>query len=173
MLYRRQRIGESEVYEFGAELDGGDDLHETWRKATAPDVLFLSRAVANSNEELEQLRHPFHWFTDTFFSLTGGMSHWQQSIQPLLEKHPWFADEVVALLRDVDVPITSIRSESILGESESVRPDIAELGALSSLLALGAKRPRRRTTLTHTTELGSAEFDFSEESEGTKNHPFR
>jgi AAA domain, putative AbiEii toxin, Type IV TA system len=156
LLYERQRTGETETYKFGDELEGGSDLHETWRKSTAPDVLFLSRAVANSNEELGQLRHPLRWLTRTLHVILGGLTGWQDSVQSLLAEHPSMTDEVVELLKDVDVPVSRIRSELL---------ETADTNSLG----FGTTEPRRRTTLTHQTALGMAEFDLSEESEGTKN----
>ena len=160
LLYARQRSGETESYSFGPELEGGRDLHETWRRATAPDVLFLSRAVANSNEELEQLRHPLRWLTRTLHIVSVNMSIWQKSVQSLIARHPTTADGVVSLLRDVDVPITRIRAQ--VPEFADESNDIGALRKMSSA-------PRPKTTLTHETALGTADFDFSEESEGTKN----
>jgi predicted ATPase len=167
LLYARRRSGDSEEYEFGTELEGGADLHETWRKLTAPDVLFLSRAVANSNEDLEQLRHPLRWLTKTLHVTSTPASSWQESVQSLLAKHPSVAGEVVELLRDLDVPVARIRSE--LAEPKDA--DQAKASGLFSSISLGLAAPqaRRRTTLTHTSALGAADFDFSEESEGTKN----
>ncbi len=163
LLYERSRSKDAESYRFGDELEGGSDLHETWRKATAPDVLFLSRAVANSNEELQQLRHPLRWLTQRFDAMQVSLSNWQKSVQSLLERHPSIAANVATLLREVDVPVTGIRSETLdANDASDVAPDI---GALTRV----ATRPRRRTTLTHETSLGTADFDFSEESEGTKN----
>lgn len=168
LLYERQRSGDAEIYKFGDELEGGSDLHETWRKSTAPDVLFLSRAVANSNEELEQLRHPLRWLTRTLDVNLVSMSGWRDSVQSLLAKHPSMADEVVELLKDVDVPVTRIRSE-LLGPADADGVPATEPVNRLAALGRGATAPRRRTTLTHATALGSADFDFSEESEGTKN----
>ncbi len=168
LLYERQHTGESEIFKFGDELEGGPDLHETWRKSTAPNALFLSRAVANSNEELNQLRHPLRWLTQTLHVIEGSMSGWQASVQSLLAEHPRTADEVVNLLGDVDVPVTNIRSELLESTDANGTPATGVANALASL-SRGAIGPRRRTTLTHSTALGTADFDFSEESEGTKN----
>jgi hypothetical protein len=169
LLYERRRSGDAETYEFGPGLEGGADLHETWRKATAPDVLFLSRAVANSNEELQQLRHPLRWLTRTLdVVLSGSMSVWQKSVQSLLARDPYLADDVVNLLRDVDVPITRIRSEA-LGGADANNDTASALPKTLGALAAMRSAPRRKTTLTHETALGKADFDFAEESDGTKN----
>jgi AAA domain, putative AbiEii toxin, Type IV TA system len=122
LLYERVRRAGVEAYRFGEALEGGADLHETWRKATAPDVLFLSRAVANSNEELQQLRHPLRWLTESVTVVRGSLGVWQRSVQSLIEKYPPFADEVVALLREVDVPITGMRSEAVGAAGGDVPP---------------------------------------------------
>ena len=168
LLYERRRSGDVEVYRFPG-LEGGADLHETWRKATAPDVLFLSRAVANSNEELNQLRHPLRWLTRTLdVVLSGSMSVWQKSVQSMLARHPSMAEDVVSLLRDIDVPITSIRSE-VLGAADANDDTASALPKTLGILSAMRSAPRRKTTLTHKTALGTADFDFAEESDGTKN----
>jgi AAA15 family ATPase/GTPase len=60
------------------------------------------------------------------------------------------AVNVVNLLNDNDIPVTTIRSTNI---SQTLLP----------------AKEQPRTTLTHKTALGEAQFDFDEESEGTKN----
>ncbi|WP_426992158.1 AAA family ATPase [Methylomonas sp. CM2] len=62
LLYERKHQAGGDIYRFGAALEGGIDLHELWRKATGPQTLFISQAVANSSEELKQLRIPLLWF---------------------------------------------------------------------------------------------------------------
>ena len=80
---------------------------------------------------------------------------------------------MAGLLSDVDVPITSIRSKL----QESVTPELNSPGDLSAqdgqrnsdqLTALHTNT-RVSTILTHKSSLGEADFDYSEESDGTKN----
>lgn len=161
LLFERTRTGDAENYIFGDALEGGTDLHKIWQKATSPNTLFLSRAVANSSQELQQLRHPFRWLSHGLIVVQGDMNAWQKSVRSLLERHKSIRGDVARLLREVDVPVSQIRTEAIqqddaVGEAQ---PRGLEAAAVS----------RRRTTLTHETALGSAEFDFQEESEGTKN----
>lgn len=76
---------------------------------------------------------------------------WQSSSQSLIAHQFDFTTEVVALLRDNDIPVTAIRRDSVTPQ-------------------LGLRlTPTDQTTLTLKTALGEAEFDFSEESDGTKN----
>ena len=58
LLYERLHRDGKEVYHFGAELEGGRDLHVLWKNATGPQVLFLTQAAANSSEGMQQLRKP-------------------------------------------------------------------------------------------------------------------
>jgi AAA15 family ATPase/GTPase len=153
LLFSRERKADSEEYEFGALLEGGYDLHDTWRKTTAPDVLFLARAVANSSEQLTQLRKPFRWLTWSLHTILIEMSFWRKEAQRLTAKFESAGAEIAALLREVDVPITHIRTEE---------------RARMSLLAQGAPKSFR-TVLTHSSALGEADFDLSEESDGTQN----
>lgn len=158
LLYHRKRVADRDEYQFGAALEGDGALHETWSKATNAQALFLSRAVANSNEELKQLRHPHRWLTHSLDVIIGGLGGWQQSMQSLIEKHPSMADDVVKLLNENDIPVTAIQSERV-----------APWNALRVLKDSPPASHAHRTTLTHRTALSEARFDFSEESEGTKN----
>jgi energy-coupling factor transporter ATP-binding protein EcfA2 len=146
LLYHRKR----DEYEFGAALEGEPVLHRTWSQATNPQVLFLSRAVAHSNESLQQLRHPHFWLTGGVQVILGDLSSWQQYTQVLVSAHPNMAVHVVNLLNDNDIPVSAVRSTNF---PQTLLP----------------AKEQPRTTLTHKTVLGEAQFDFDEESDGTKN----
>lgn len=154
LLYHRKH----DFYHYGEVLEGGSALHETWGQATNAQVLFLSRAVANSNDTLQQLRHPHRWLTRSVHVILGDLHGWQWSMQSLLAKHPDMAADVANLLVDNDIPVTAIRSRSAQ----------QDLNALRRLIPAAEDQPHQ-TVLTHKTALGEAQFDFSEESEGTKN----
>jgi hypothetical protein len=161
LLFERVRNGDAENYVFGDALEGGTELHKIWQKATSPNTLFLSRAVANSSQELQQLRRPFRWLSDGLVVVRDDMNAWQKSVRSLLERHESIRGDVVRLLQEVDVPVSQIRTEPIQQADTAGETQPRGLGA--------ATMSRRKTTLTHETALGSAEFDFQEESEGTKN----
>ena len=161
LLYERVFNGTAEYYVFGEYLEGGEDLHETWRKITGSQSLFLAQAVANSSEELKQLRAPFDWFVQGPVVVDKGMRPLHNSVQDLVSEMPSFGDEISELLGDVDVPISKIRSRTI--DESSGELERESFGSGSSSVS------KVRTTLTHKTSLGEADFDFDEESEGTKN----
>ncbi len=160
-LYRRnyESAGEdmhgAETYVFGDDLEGGSELHKIWQRLTGPRTLFLAQAVANSSEDLTQLKAPWEWL-HSLIVVKGGMRGWGQASQRLVATLPSFGQEIATLLSDVDIPVTAIRSKLTdpQGEIDSEPPNASETV---------------RTTLTHRTALGDAEFDFSEESDGTKN----
>lgn len=161
LLYERRYSSSGDEYIFGPQLEGGQDLHELWKKATGSQVLFLAQAVANSSEELKQLREPLTWLQTGFIMVSGGMDNWTNHSQELAKKYPSFAEEISLFLQDVDVPVTNIRVDQIQSSS---------LGGLSAGLQLSiSEKPKSKMVLTHKTALGEAEFDFLEESEGTKN----
>ncbi|MEY4767554.1 MAG: hypothetical protein RL637_193 [Pseudomonadota bacterium] len=140
LLYERQHTDSMDEYTFG-KLEGGEDLHEFWKKVTGAQALFIAQAVANSSEELTQLRTPFKWLQKGFLNIHRAISNLAEVSQKLIEKlPPVFADELSTFLQAIDVPITNIRIEE-----------------------------KEKTILTHETALGSANFDIEEESEGTKN----
>lgn len=81
----------------------------------------------------------------------GPWTKWQYSNRSLMALIPESAADVVAFLNETDIPVAAIRS-SQLG---------AQLGFASD--------SENRTTLRHETARGEADFDFEEESDGTKN----
>lgn len=170
-LYRRcyefatDETNSTETYTFGEHLEGGSELHKVWQRLTGPQTLFLAQAVANSSEELAQLKAPWEWL-QALTVVKDGMRGWGKFSQHLVAKAPHFGREIAALLTDVDIPVTSIRSEVTQpnGETESEPQQTDRIGRL-----VNSTKAPVRTTLTHSTALGDAEFDLSEESEGTKN----
>ncbi|MDO9212770.1 MAG: ATP-binding protein [Methylococcales bacterium] len=143
LLYERRHLASGDEYTFGQQLEGGTDLHELWRKSTSAQMLFIAQAVANSSEDLNQLRQPFKWLQSGFLVVSGHMDVWASNSQLLAEKHSSLAEKISEFLQELDVPVTNIRVDK--------------------------KESNTRTVLTHKTALGEAEFDFHEESEGTKN----
>jgi hypothetical protein len=159
LLYERRYADEAEDYTFGPALEGGDDLHQTWRKLTPPKLLFVSQAVANSSESLRQLRGPFSWLSDSVNVLMHGMQGLATVAQKLAaEADSRYAVAIAAFLRNVDVPISSFKVES-------VNPSSRPLNPLEKLVF----PTEVKTTLTHRTALGEAELSFEDQSEGTKN----
>lgn len=172
-LYVRKFADGADHYKFGEMLEGGGPLHEAWRQLTGPRVLFLSQAVVNSNEELNQLRKPFLWLSDDLMFESHGMRGSTRYTQRLIADIPVFGQEVADLLSDVDVPVTAIRSTlQEEGKAAGSGPGLADLDVAkepdTQLRALYSKS-EVKTTLTHHSSLGSADFDLSEESDGTQN----
>ena len=146
LLYERLHSSSGDEYTFGQQLEGGKDLHELWKKATNAQMLFIAQAVANSSEDLKQLRNPLKWLRAGFMSVSGNMDKLADSSQKLAE-HTSNAEELSIFLQELDVPVTNIHIE----KKES-----------SAVLKI-------RTVLTHKSSLGESKFYFYEESEGTKN----
>jgi AAA15 family ATPase/GTPase len=156
----------AETYEFGDDLEGGIELHKIWQRLTGPQTLFLTQAVANSSEELTQLKVPREWLA-SLLVVKDGMEAWGRVSQRFVAMAPQFGGKIASLLSDVDIPVTAIRSKlsEPKGETEAEQ---SQDDAIESLL-FGNTKATVHTTLTHSTALGDAEFDFSEESDGTKN----
>jgi predicted ATPase len=164
ILYERTHTeGVGDQYKMGEDLEGGAELHQAWRRLTGPTSLFISQAVANSSEEMQQLRAPFAWLSSGMFVLTNGMSKLATSSQNLVKRTPVFASEVATFLQEVDVPITSMRVDT---KQEQSTQNLLANRVLDDETSL--TKGVMKTTFTHRTALGEAEFDFSEESEGTK-----
>ena len=142
-------------------MEGGDSVHQAWSNLTGPQVLFVAQAVANSKEELKQLRIPFSWLSKGMFATEHSMGDFRRAAERLISSTDWYGSGVSDLLRDIDIPVAEIKSRVI----DTISSDIVRESLSSPPLA-----PKKiETILTHETKLGRAEFDIEEESEGTKN----
>jgi AAA15 family ATPase/GTPase len=162
LLYSRRHVNEGDDYSFGDAFEGDEILRVAWRRLTGPKSLFIAQAVANSSEDLRQLRKPFTWLETGMFVLNGD-TH-LPSIGRKIPSDKKFSAGISSFLQDVDVPVTDIVFEPAKNGKESgVDDDSPEFNEKKFLEAKG------KTTLTHETRLGVAKFDFSEESSGTQN----
>lgn len=168
LFYDRRFTGEGEVYEFGPSLGGSafEGVLETWKKLTPPRLLFIAQAVANSSEEVDVLKAPFEWLRDGSLSILNGMKGMALAAQELAEQHETHAINIAAFLREVDVPISKIKAEA-----EAVQGSLSSVGVLgqSDEKPRPLRNARLRTTLTHESSLGPADFSYDDESDGTKN----
>jgi AAA15 family ATPase/GTPase len=139
LLYERRHTASGDKYTFGEKLEGGKDLHELWKKVTGSQTLFISQAVANSSEELNQLRNPFQWLQEGFLNIHRKMSQLSKASQEIIEKFPHLSDALSTFLQEIDVPIIDVCVDE------------------------------EKLILTHKTTLTDAKFDLNEESEGTQN----
>jgi hypothetical protein len=162
LLYERIYDGKVDDYRFGAKLDGGKVLHNAWRQLTGPKSLFISQAVANSSEELRQLREPFAWLKAGL--MAPDLRSLADSAQSVLQESHNGVEYITSFLQSLDVPVTRLRFEplkvsaSISPQNKNELGDSVESDPLSVM----------KTILTHQTALGEADFDFEEESDGTK-----
>lgn len=171
LMYQREHRDGADRYEFGSLLDSSKPLHETWIRITPPRVLFITQAIANSNDRGGPLESPYEWLTGSILSVLNGMGNMVSGARNLLRTNPSFSDQISSFLCDVDVPVSRIRVEtettpSALSQIKSDSPEVG--GGLIHANSPNTK-VRNRTTLTHTSALGDADLDFSDESEGTKN----
>lgn len=164
LLYERKYNGDGDSYTFGELLEGGAQLHSAWKKLTGPQVLFISQAVANSSEELKQLKIPFEWLRSGFMFVDDDMEDWVKPIKLIGLTEPAAAVEMAEYLRDVDVPVASINFERLNDDGKTVdsKASLDEIGH-------AIRNYNIRTTFVHETALGRAEFDIKEESKGTRN----
>lgn len=158
LIYDRRHSNGVDEYKFGGIFEADQIVRDVWRNLTGPQSLFISQAVANSSDALRQLKIPFHWLTEGLFLLEHGPSQLYH-LGARVPTEPKLTKYISAFLREVDVPVTEIRWE---------RPEDADQADKITLGNAGSSSDGK-TTLTHETRLGSAEFDLSEESSGTRN----
>jgi AAA15 family ATPase/GTPase len=165
LLYSRKYTpGLGEIYSIGDLLEGGEVVHDAWKKLTGPKTLFLAQAVLNSSEDLKQLKSPYEWFrTSTLCIAQDGMSTWSVLSRSMVMQNSKYKEFLQNFLQRVDVPITKIRFEEMVKSNFKIGPSAHFDDHLKAV------EENARTKLTHTTLLGEAEFDFEEESGGTQN----
>jgi hypothetical protein len=168
LFYERVYKDGGDIYTLGPKLEGGDTVHNAWKMLTSPQVLFLTQAVANSSEELKQLRAPLHWLRREFSVLDDAeMNVWADLVQMIGVNTPVIGERVSGYLQELDVPVTEMIFQN--ENTEQLPPvDDSSLTERQRLLLDSMRRPKK-TTLTHVSQLGSANFDLSEESKGTRN----
>ncbi len=170
LLYERRHAAGRDNYEFGRALEGGKDLHDAWSKLTAPDRIFLSQAVANSSEELQQLRAPFAWLTGGLLAIsqpphaTGVLRALANLAQRPGQKGSDFTQELTAFIHDLDIPVTRLKFDSL--PLEQVAGSVVASDLRTQMPTVEGEV---RAIFTHKTALGNASFDFDEESTGTQN----
>jgi len=165
LLFKRELVNEKETYKFGSTLEGGEQVHEAWRKTTSPRSLYLAQAAQNSSDDMTQLKIPFSWFDDSLLVIDqNSLDTWSRASRKVLAMIPDTAESLSNFLAEVDIPISSI---SITAKDESHK----DLLNKTILDAEGFDEfdNDTKTTLIHKSALGDANFDFAEESEGTKN----
>lgn len=167
VLYERLHESGSDRYQFGDQLEGDRALHETWQRLTGPQRLFLTQAVANSSEELRQLRSPLKWLQNNLMVLPARlpMKVFAKLTQHFANQHPSFTtDYIVSFIRDLDIPVTALQFKKNEQSSSANEPNSTDERSLENLASANVN-----ATLTHTSALGDAVFEFEEESEGTQN----
>ena len=168
LLYERQHTPQGEIYSFGPSLTESlnGELLDTWKKLTPQKLLFIAQAVANSSEELTQLKAPFEWLQMSSLRLLNGMDAMTASSRRLVERDAIHAKDIAAFLREVDVPISDIRVETI----DDPQYQLSTFATLDFPEKKAAKiATRNKTIFTHKTALGEADLSFEDESDGTKN----
>lgn len=168
LLYERQHTAHGESYHFGALLKNSPvaELLDPWQKLTPPTLLFIAQAVANSSEESNPLKAPFEWLKDSGYFLLDGMGRIAAAAQRLTGQHDFYGNDIALFLRELDVPISKMRVETIhlsglRAGGLNVLADLVEKSDTTST--------RNKTILTHKTALGEADLNYEDESEGTKN----
>lgn len=166
LLFERIHIeNKGDDYKFGTQFEENHIVLNAWRKLTGPLSLFIQKAYENSSEDFSLLRAPYEWLRRGFSIIEHDwLQHWSNSARNVARHIPGFNQDIVSFLSAVDIPVTNIRIDRFDGQQDNdelnTNPSIEEIRDFPS---------RYKTTLTHKTNLGEADFDFSEESTGTQN----
>jgi AAA15 family ATPase/GTPase len=160
---------QKDEYAFGAKLQGGRLRHD-WARQTGRNTLYLSRAVQQSAEDLQQLKVPFNWFSKRLQIMDAGAMGFSVPGSVTLKK---CAGEEKAKIIDfvsaADIPISDIKVEMKKWDSNSFPHDMpANIKAGLSEIMNGKDIPE--IAFYHRDSDGDlVEFAESEESGGTRN----
>lgn len=162
-LFSRDYSNGREVYDLSNDLEGNDIVHEAWMDLTSPKDLFLSKAAQHSSENLNQLKPAHNWFkTSTLCIEHDGMGSWSSFSRSFLQRNPEMNEHLEKFISEFDIPVSKISFEDLAGTAKPSKTSTQKNKWLSAEADF-------KTKLTHTTALGSAEFEFEEESGGTQN----
>lgn len=165
-LYSRTFQNEKYDYKFGSALEGTSELHTLWANVTSSKHLFIAQAVQNSSEEFTQLQTPYQWLQFSCIpvnnNVINGLSGY---IRHEARENPDFGKKISNFLYKNDVPITKIEFDVV---SKDVEEELKSLDSDKDEV-IEKNIENTKTTLTHRTALGEADFDFEEESMGTQN----
>lgn len=155
VLYTRDSTAADE-YKFSKKLEGGSVVHNAWKSLTNRKTLFISQAVANSHETLEQLRHPYKFINRIGYSIDSSMNlFWAEASFGLAKNSESLNKRLVNFLQDFDIPIKNIIvREEAKKKATNGNVDLYDSSGVSFL---------------HKSALGDAEIKFDDQSEGTKN----
>ena len=138
-------------------------MHQAWRDLTNSQTLFIQQAVANSRDELLQLRGPWGWLAGARILGSGHLPAHARVVLSGSAFMPILATELAQFLRAIDVPVTSIQFEqpvlAVKGEG------VQRLLQMVEDAVAGQKTPIAK--FSHGTQLGTAEFALEDESDGT------
>lgn len=163
VLYERTADESQDDYVFSKKLAGGSELHNVWKKLTGPKSLFIRQAALNSSKEFAVVQDPYSWITNRIYLFNKDTPIWLQATK-LLSRAPQFRTDLASFLSKLDVPVSSITvGDFPVPDANATDPNKGLVQYLNLV------RDKAKMTLTHETRIGSAEFDISEESEGTIN----
>lgn len=146
-----------DVYEFGTGLKGSKSL---WEGATRTNALFLSTAVQLNSEDL---RPVFEWFErGLVIAHEDGLLNPQASFRMLMDEAG--RRKICSFLASADISISDIRLEK---KRANRQPRMEDMDAAQP--PLGREEAEElRLTFHHATPQGKAEFEWEEESSGTR-----
>ena len=157
LLFERRHQPSGDEYIFGLEFEQEDLLRNAWKKLTGSHLTFLKQVAENSNEEQTFMATAYWYLRWEIMSIGTDLKGFAKSSRELAQKNPSYATDLSIFLQQIDVPVTKIQFETDRSEGNNLFSE--EINAAPKI---------KKTKLTHSTALGEAEFDYSEESEGTK-----
>lgn len=147
-----------DVYEFGSGLKGAKNV---WEGATRPNSLFLSKAVDLNSEALTPV---FNWFNNhlvIFNELSQLTPHFSVSQLKQTEQRK----AICNFLQAADISIENLELNTTQVKAHTVHFDLT---TGERRLEVGEEM-LDEVKFHHITEHGKAVFDFSDESNGTRN----
>ena len=153
LWFRREGVAKEKTeFKFGNRLTGDK---EVWRRATRPNALFLSTAIALNSEKLRPI---YNWFTENLH--IAGIDGWGNGFT-ISRCHGEFKQHIINFLKAADLAISNIHiiEKELSIEQASLREEIMKDSK-------GAKEIELRVN--HDMLGYEIDLDLSEESDGTQ-----
>ena len=156
--FERSAADDGDVYKFSTHLTGPKRV---WQEATRPNALFLSTAVQLNSEVLAPLHR---WFSKSLSVFLDGGGPAPFDISSSMIATPEGHRRITSMLAAADIAISSISTKATKAYAQQLSIDVATGRTSSQLEETELQVP----TFQHRAGGITADFEFSDESQGTQ-----
>lgn len=148
-----------EQWKFGTHFKGNQSQQHLWQTSTRSNALFLSTAVQLNNEQLKPI---FRWMTQQLIVIVPGKTDFNPalSFEQLHSRHGH--DRLLAILNGADIGIERLYLKDV---ENDLNPSLMLLPLFKGHEIL---KVHKLMSIHKRTDHSEVEFDFDDESDGTR-----